>query len=136
MCWGDGGRFEVLRNYTSDLDSLHTSKRTPCQFTSVDSLFLSNLADSGAFFARKWQPDAVVYDLGIPVRTHIVNMLKGIQVRYAKMEVSKEDGLKTKRVSCGNHEAPSCADCPQGNGAVWCNGECSWSNGMCQSKQL
>ena len=127
----------MLRNYTSDLDSLHTSKRTPCQFTSVDSLFLSNLVASGAFFARKFEQNAVVYDLGIPVRTYVVDMLKGNQVRYANMEVSnKEDELKAKRVSCGNHEAPSCADCPQGNGAVWCNGECSWSNGMCQSKQL
>jgi len=31
-------------------------------------------------------------------------------------------------VNCGNHDAPTCADCPQGNGASWCNGECEWSN--------
>ena len=30
-------------------------------------------------------------------------------------------------VSCGSHDAPTCDDCPQGNGAVWCNGDCSWS---------
>ena len=30
-------------------------------------------------------------------------------------------------VSCGNHRAATCDDCPQGNGEVWCNGECSWS---------
>jgi len=43
------------------------------------------------------------------------------------------------KVSCGNHRASSCAGCPQGNGASWCNGECEWSNkngGVCQSKQL
>lgn len=28
--------------------------------------------------------------------------------------------------SCGNHNAASCELCPQGNGAGWCNGECSW----------
>ena len=42
-----------------------------------------------------------------------------------------------KKVSCGNHRASSCAECPQGNGAVWCNGECEWSDengGVCQSK--
>merc|ERR1712166_13749 len=31
-------------------------------------------------------------------------------------------------VSCGGHTAPSCADCPQGNGADWCNGACTWDH--------
>jgi len=39
----------------------------------------------------------------------------------------------TTLVSCGNHYAPSCAECPQGNGAAWCNGECSWINNQCQT---
>lgn len=42
-----------------------------------------------------------------------------------------------KEVSCGNHGASSCAECPQGNGASWCNGECEWldeNGGGCQSK--
>ena len=39
-------------------------------------------------------------------------------------------------VSCGNHNANTCADCPQGNGASWCNGDCQWVNGQCQSKGL
>ena len=29
-------------------------------------------------------------------------------------------------VNCGGHRAPSCSDCPEGNGAAWCNGECEW----------
>ena len=37
----------------------------------------------------------------------------------------------TLLVSCGNHRAATCDDCPQGNGEVWCNGECSW----CESSQ-
>ena len=40
-------------------------------------------------------------------------------------------------VSCGMHDAPTCAECPQGHGAVWCNGDCSWSDengGVCQFK--
>ena len=37
-------------------------------------------------------------------------------------------------VNCGNHEANSCAECPQGNGAAWCNGECEWVNGECTLK--
>merc|ERR1712166_103882 len=40
-------------------------------------------------------------------------------------------------VSCGGHTAPSCADCPQGNGADWCNGACTWdhSQGTCKGKK-
>ena len=34
-------------------------------------------------------------------------------------------------VSCGNHEAASCAECPQGNGAGWCNGVCTWHHNEC-----
>ena len=36
-------------------------------------------------------------------------------------------------VSCGGHSAPTCAECPQGNGAVWCNGQCGWdyTNSVC-----
>ena len=29
-------------------------------------------------------------------------------------------------VNCGNHRASSCTRCPQGNGRLWCNGECKW----------
>lgn len=29
-------------------------------------------------------------------------------------------------VRCGGHSASTCADCPQGNGRAWCNGECEW----------
>ena len=34
-------------------------------------------------------------------------------------------------VSCGGHYAESCEDCPQGNGASWCNGDCNWINDQC-----
>ena len=30
-------------------------------------------------------------------------------------------------VTCGGHDASSCSECPQGNGAAWCNGECEWN---------
>jgi len=29
-------------------------------------------------------------------------------------------------VTCGNHKASSCNECPQGKGASWCNGDCFW----------
>merc|ERR1712112_646403 len=34
-------------------------------------------------------------------------------------------------VSCGNHRASSCHECPQGNGASWCNGDCVWTGTFC-----
>jgi len=37
-------------------------------------------------------------------------------------------------VSCGNHHAMSCADCTQGNGPSWCNGDCKYYRGQCVSK--
>ena len=39
-------------------------------------------------------------------------------------------------VSCGGHSAATCADCPKGNGASWCNGDCYWVNGQCLSEGL
>merc|ERR1712066_685377 len=35
-------------------------------------------------------------------------------------------------VSCGGHKAQSCAACPQGYGASWCNGDCVWKNEQCE----
>jgi len=40
-------------------------------------------------------------------------------------------------VSCGNHQAASCADCPQnGFGASYFNGDCTWRNGSCVSGEV
>jgi len=36
--------------------------------------------------------------------------------------------ITTNSVSCGSHSAQTCAECPQGNGKIWCNGDCKWSN--------
>ena len=39
-------------------------------------------------------------------------------------------------VSCGQHTAASCAECPQGSGATWCNGDCVWAGGQCEPKGM
>ena len=39
-------------------------------------------------------------------------------------------------VSCGNHNAASCSECPQGHGAGWCNGDCVWLNDECTTPSL
>lgn len=36
------------------------------------------------------------------------------------------NGNENKEVRCGKHAAPTCALCPQGNGAPWCNADCHW----------
>ena len=35
-------------------------------------------------------------------------------------------------VSCGGHRAATCGDC--GDGASYCNGDCDWEYGQCQSE--
>jgi len=44
-------------------------------------------------------------------------------------------------VDCGGHFAKTCALCPAGNGATWCNGDCAWTQpflgsgpGQCEHK--
>ena len=37
-------------------------------------------------------------------------------------------------VVCGGHTAARCSDCPMGNGASWCNGDCVWKNKKCVPK--
>jgi hypothetical protein len=32
---------------------------------------------------------------------------------------------------CGEHQAPSCAACPNGHGSEWCSGECTWNQDQC-----
>ena len=44
--------------------------------------------------------------------------------------------ISSKDVSCGRHRAGTCAACPQGNGAAWCNGDCTWVDGACTNKYV
>ena len=39
-------------------------------------------------------------------------------------------------VNCGGHYANFCHECPSGNGASWCNGDCEWNFSIneCQLK--
>lgn len=46
-----------------------------------------------------------------------------------------EHGGASRMVTCGNHQAKRCADCPQGNGAGWCHKDCVWNFGQCLSKK-
>ena len=52
------------------------------------------------------------------------------------MKQNQAISLNLGKVDCGGHHEGSCADCPQGNGEKWCNGDCKWVNGNCLSKGL
>ena len=57
---------------------------------------------------------------------------------YLDDTITTSIGSIEMKVSCGNHRAPSCAECPKRRGADGCNGQCEWSDDgkVCQSKTL
>mmetsp|Transcript_15281 Transcript_15281/g.27787 ORF Transcript_15281/g.27787 Transcript_15281/m.27787 type:complete len:482 (-) Transcript_15281:109-1554(-) len=72
----------------------------------------------------------VDYDVGSDLQVDVPDEKKDRE----GTSIHNKDG-----VSCGNHFAQTCADCPQGNGESWCNGACVWSSengGECQSRSL
>lgn len=48
-----------------------------------------------------------------------------------KMDAADMSASSWGHVSCGNHDADSCEECPQGNGGAWCHGDCEWVPGKC-----
>lgn len=40
--------------------------------------------------------------------------------------------INSADVSCGQHRAQNCRECPHGNGASWCNGDCRWHGARCE----
>lgn len=63
------------------------------------------------------------------------------QARNQESGESRDDkaagnGNAIATVQCGGHTAPSCEACPQGNGKMWCHGDCAWCDGKqeCMSK--
>eukprot|EP00929_Paragymnodinium_shiwhaense_P074537 TRINITY_DN38158_c0_g1_i2.p1 TRINITY_DN38158_c0_g1~~TRINITY_DN38158_c0_g1_i2.p1 ORF type:complete len:777 (-),score=190.19 TRINITY_DN38158_c0_g1_i2:756-3086(-) len=67
---------------------------------------------------------------------HLANMApEGLpalnEIGSLMSEAEAESQDKTKRVTCGGHQADGCAGCPQGNGASWCHTDCTWVLGQC-----
>jgi len=52
---------------------------------------------------------------------------KEVGSKDTEIEEHHTDTSGKEEVSCGNHRASSCAECPQGKGSGWCNGECEWT---------
>ena len=51
---------------------------------------------------------------------------------YGGVDLTDRIATETSDVVCGGHTAATCADCPQGNGQSWCNGDCFWNVDICQ----
>jgi len=68
---------------------------------------------------------------------HYYTTVVGGGKKNAKFCLKVLDGpnLGGTSVNCGAHTANTCQDCPQGNGKLWCNGECEWGNNQCQANE-
>ena len=58
---------------------------------------------------------------GDPVATEVRDPVDKIGVAPKLISL-----VPATEVSCGAHSAPTCAECPMGRGAVFCNGNCTW----------
>lgn len=65
-------------------------------------------------------------------------MLAGGQVARATPDGTElwRQPFPGSQVSCGGHSSDSCANCPEGRGPGWCNGQCTWSGGACSPRSL
>ena len=82
------------------------------------------------------EPDGVMATVFGPIMTVIKQRVQiinnNVDILYDfPTDVIKHQQILGLKVSCGGHQADSCAGCPQGNGAGWCNGDCTWSNDEC-----
>eukprot|EP00427_Karlodinium_veneficum_P040848 CAMPEP_0169252790 /NCGR_PEP_ID=MMETSP1016-20121227/38247_1 /TAXON_ID=342587 /ORGANISM="Karlodinium micrum, Strain CCMP2283" /LENGTH=193 /DNA_ID=CAMNT_0009334043 /DNA_START=53 /DNA_END=635 /DNA_ORIENTATION=+ len=69
------------------------------------------------------------YRIFAPPYRGVANLIP--EALHLKLNRSHCDPVTSNSVSCGAHHAASCADCPEGNGEPWCNGDCFWKNGYC-----
>ena len=87
----------------------------------------------------------LVHDIVHDPETHFTSITKGnaedLQVgEWVQNQADREDNPRQikytrqepliwsiQNVSCGSRHAPSCADCPQRDGANMCKGDCVWS---------
>lgn len=48
-----------------------------------------------------------------------------------KVTIEQQERIPKTSVTCGEHIAKSCQECPGSHGPSWCNGECIWSKDQC-----
>ena len=67
-CWSR----KKLLNFSVNGELVKLRKSSPCQFIATDSSMMDRLFQSGAFFARKFEKNAVVADLKTTVKNYIM----------------------------------------------------------------
>merc|ERR1719334_197808 len=74
-------------------------------------------------------------DFGEILRVHIWKLQHNSKdIGQLKSKIDDLNCEETTSVSCGNHFASSCGECPGDFGILWCNGECHWQDGQCKAK--
>mmetsp|Transcript_62451 Transcript_62451/g.195776 ORF Transcript_62451/g.195776 Transcript_62451/m.195776 type:complete len:310 (+) Transcript_62451:3-932(+) len=58
-----------------------------------------------------------------------------VQFDQAEPGDERDEQDPSGMVTCGAHQAKTCAECPQGNGPSWCNSDCTWIFGQCVSNK-
>ena len=75
-----------------------------------------------------------VFPINSTCRQHNQQFLEAYRTLWCSGNNQRQQGTKCGTVSCGGHHATSCAACPSGNGASWCNGDCIWKDEKCEKK--
>ena len=70
------------------------------------------------------------------IEYHVVVILIWYIERSLRKTVNMVYICLDELISCGHHNAPTCSECPQGNGEAGCNGVCKWENAECISKGI
>mmetsp|Transcript_19001 Transcript_19001/g.41166 ORF Transcript_19001/g.41166 Transcript_19001/m.41166 type:complete len:506 (-) Transcript_19001:247-1764(-) len=106
----------------------------------LSSDLMRNIAfDPATIFTSKNLGNAEDLQVGKWVKNQADQKDNPMQIRYVAEGSLLRDVEENVRdeVNCGSHPALTCANCPQGNGASWCNGDCIWSSengGECQQE--
>ena len=66
-------------------------------------------------------------DRGITMGCTTVALLAALMLTLHRVQPMAAEANEATEVSCGSHKSTTgCAGCPQGHGADWCNGDCTW----------
>jgi len=91
-------------------------------FQAINNIPIPTISQQDDMPIEQVIPKATTQKKGVP---NITSSSSGNHSSQNKINNNATAGIKD--VSCGNHRASSCADCPQGHGKSYCNGDCKWS---------
>lgn len=65
----------------------------------------------------------------------LIQVLNVLKYCFDKLVLYSFFPISESSISCGNHRASTCHDCPQGHKSKWCNGDCFWDTISHQCKR-